>query len=346
MTLRKRQGWWFVAFTMIASPSIAHARDDALFYKGKTVTIAVGSTPGGGYDVYARLLARYLGKYIPGQPTVVVSNMPGAASEVGAAYVARVAPKDGTYISAPQATQPLDPILQDATKLDYDPSRMNYLGSAVSDDYVCLVRPDAPAVSFGGMFKTQVILGGGDPDSQMAYFPIMLDNVLGTKFKLVMGYPGSSEIMLAFQNHEIQGMCGIGWTSLKSQYPNLLKSGLIKIIAQENEKGVPQLNGAGIPLTFSYAHTPKQREILDIVYSQEDFARPYFVAAEVPPDRVKILRQAFLATWRDPNLLADAAKMNLDIGPKSGEEIQSRLQKIYASPPALLKEASEAIKEK
>ena len=316
----------------------------AQFYRGKTVTIVVGAPAGGGYDTYARLLGRHLGKHLPGEPTVIVSNMPGAGSNVAAAYVARVAPKDGTYIAAPFATQPLDPILEDATDLNYDPSRVNYLGSAVSDVFLCIVRPDAPATTFDDMFKTQVIMGGVAANGVTGYLPIMLNNVLGTKFKVVLGYPGTREIITAIQKGEIQGMCGMGWTSLMSQYADLLKNGEIKIFVQENDKGLPELNKMGVPLTVSYAHDEQQRRILEIIYSQEVFARPYFVAAEVPADRLQILRRAFMETWRDPDLLEDAANMNLDVGPVSGEEVQSLLQKIYASPPALLQSAKEAIK--
>jgi tripartite-type tricarboxylate transporter receptor subunit TctC len=322
------------------------AAQDAVapFYRGKTVTIVVGTSAGGGYDTYARLLGRHLGKHLPGEPTVIVSNMPGAGSQTAAAYVARVAPKDGTYIAAPYATQPLDPILEDATELTSDLSRVNYLGSAVSDDYVCMVRPDAPATTFEDMFKTQVILGGVAANSITGYLPIMLNNVLGTKFKMVLGYPGTREITMAIEKGEIHGQCGMGWTSLMSQYADLVKNGEVKIFVQENDKGLPEVNKMGIPLTVSYAHDEQQRRILEIVYSQEVFSRPYFVAADVPADRLQLLRRAFMDTWRDPDLLEDAANMNLDVGPKSGEEIQSLLQKIYASPPALLQSAKEAIK--
>jgi tripartite-type tricarboxylate transporter receptor subunit TctC len=316
----------------------------AQFYRGKTVTIVVGTSAGGGYDTYARLLGRYLGKHLPGGPTVVVSNMPGAGSDVAATYVARVAPKDGTFIAALQATQPLDPILEDATDLNYDPGSVNYLGSAVSDDYLCVVRPDAPATTFEDMFKTQVIMGGTASNGIPAYLPIMLDNVLGTKFKVVFGYPGSREIIMALQKGEVQGMCGLGWTSLMSQYKDLIDNGEAKIFVQENEKGRPELNKMGVPLSVSYAHDEQERRILEIIYSQEIFSRPYFVAAEVPADRLQSLRRAFMETWRDPDLLKDAANMNLDVGATPGEDVQSLLQKIYASPPALLQSAKEAIK--
>ena len=344
MNLRKIRRLSLALLAMTTGADCAHAQDATPDYKGKTVTIVVGASPGGGYDIYARLLGRYLGKHLPGEPTVIVSNMPGAGGNVAAAYVARVAPKDGTYIAAPFATQPLDPILEDATDLNYDPSRVNYLGSAMSDVYLCIVRPDAPATTFDDMFKTQVIMGGNAANDHSGYLPIMLNNVLGTKFKVVFGYPGSREIMMAIQKGEIHGMCGMGWMSLKSQYMDLLKNGEIKIVVQENDKGVPELDKMGVPLTVSYAHDEQQRRILEIINSQEVFARPYFVAAEVPADRLQILRRAFMETWRDPDLLADAANMNLDVGPVSGEEVQSLLQKIYASPPALLQSAKEAIK--
>jgi tripartite-type tricarboxylate transporter receptor subunit TctC len=344
MNLRKIRRLSLALLAMTTGADCAHAQGATPYYKGKIVTIVVGTSPGGGYDTYARLLGRHLGKHLPGEPTVIVTNMPGAGSTIAAAYVARVAAKDGTYIAAPFAEELLDPILEDANELNYDPTRVNYLGTPMSDESLCMVRPDAPATTFDDMFKTQVIMGGGDPNSETAYLPIMLNNVLGTKFKVVFGYPGTREITMAIEKGEIHGMCGMPWTSLKSQYPDLLKNGEVKIVVQENDKGLPEPNKMGIPLTVSYAHDEQQRRILEILYSQDIFSRPYFVAAEVPADRLQLLRRAFMETWRDPDLLQDAANMNLDVVPTSGEEIQSLLQKIYASPPALLQSAKEAIK--
>ena len=344
MNLRTIQALSLALLAMTVGADCTYSQDAPPDYKGKTVTIVVGTAAGGSYDTYARLLGRYLGKHLPGEPTVIVSNMPGGGSEVAAAYVARVAPKDGTFIAAPFASQPLDPILGDATQLNYDPSRMNYLGSAMNDDYLCIVRPDAPATTFDDMFNTQVIVGASAPSSESGMVPIMLNNLLGTKFKMVFGYPNSLDITIAIQKGEIHGMCGIGWLGLKSQFPQMLKNGEVKIVVQANEKGVPELNRIGVPLTDSYVHDEQQRRIFQIIYSQELFARPYFVAMEVPADRLLILRRAFMETWRDADLLKDAANINLDVGPATGEEIQSLLQKIYVSPPALLQSAKEAIK--
>jgi hypothetical protein len=216
----------------------------------------------------------------------------------------------------------------------------------MSDVFLCVVRPDAPATTFDDMLKTQVILGAVAANSETGYLPIMLNNVLGTKFKVVFGYPGTREITMAIEKGEIHGMCGLNWTSLASQYADLLKNGELKVVVQENDKGVPELDRMGVPLSVAYAHDEQQRRILEIINSQEVFARPFFVAADVPADRLQILRRAFMDTWRDPDLVKDAATMNLAIGPAPGEEIQALLQKIYASPPALLESAKEAIKQK
>lgn len=316
----------------------------AQFYRGKTLTIVVGTSAGGGYDTYARLLGRYLGKHIPGKPNVVVSDMPGGASKVAAAYVARVAPKNGTFIAAPFATEPLAPILEKASGLNYNPNDVNYLGSAASDDYLCVVRSDSPATTFDEMFKTPVVMGGVAADSETGYLPIMLNNLLGTKFKVVLGYPGSREITLAIQKREINGMCGLGWTSLTARYPAMLKSGMIKIVLQENNEGLPVLNKKGIPLSISYAHNEQQRRVLEIVNSQEIYSRPYFVAKEVPADRVQALRRAFMDAWHDPALLKDAARMKLDVEATPGTKVQALLQKVYASPPALVESVRQAIR--
>jgi tripartite-type tricarboxylate transporter receptor subunit TctC len=344
--LRKIRTLSLALLAVAIGPNYARADGSPSYFAGKNVTIVVGASAGGAYDVYGRLLGRYLGKHIPGQPNVIVTNMNGAGSETAAAYIARSAPKDGTFIVATQATQPLDPILQDAVSLSYDPSRVNYLGSAVTDLFLCVVGPNAPTATFDDMFKTPVIMGGNAATGLTGYLPIALNNLLGTKFKVVFGYPSVGETVLAMQKGEIHGMCGMSWASLMSEYADQVKDGKIKIVVQESAKGVPQLDRLGIPLAASYAHDEQQRRILEVINAQEIFARPYFVAPEVPAERLAILRRAFMETWRDPNLLADAAKANLAVAPMPGEDIQSLLQKIYASPPALLQRVKDVVKQK
>ncbi len=331
-----------LALALCAGP--ACAQDLAPVWRGKTVSIVVGTSAGGGYDTYARVLGRYLGRHIPGNPTVVVSNMPGAASNTMAGYVAGVAAKDGTVIGAPFSTQPLGPILEDAGALRYDPLKLNYIGSANEDAFLCVVRPDAPASKFEDAFTRTDMMGGTAETGSTGYLPILLNNVLGTKFKVVFGYPGSREMLVATEKNELNGACGMGWSSMLTQYAELMKRRVIIPLVQERIKGHPDMDRLGVPRSGDFAKTPEQKAVLEIIYSQETFGRPYFVAPEVAPERVAALRRAFMETWSDPELLAETGKMNLEVGPIAGDALQDLLAKIYASPPELLAKAREAIR--
>ncbi len=318
----------------------------AQFYKGRTIAILVGTSAGGGYDVYARLMARFLSAHVPGAPNVVVSNMPGNASNVMAAHVATTAVKDGTIIGAAFSSQPLAAILEDATRLRYDPMRLHYLGSASADLFVCVARPDAPAKTFADTFKAELVVGGTSETEATGYLPILLNNVLGAKFKPVLGYPSSREIMAAIEKNEIHGMCGMNWTSLSAQYAPLLAEKKLRVIAQENARGVDELDKQGVPRTLEFAKTEEQRTILNTLYAQEIFARPYFVAPDVPRERVAVLRKAFMDTWQAPELQAEAKRMGLEVDPTSGEDLQKLLEKIYSASPALLGKIRDAIRTK
>ena len=332
----------FTAVAVLCLPLMSASAQDADFYKGKTLTVVIGTEPGGPYDTYARLFARHLPKQLPGQPTVIATNTPGAGSENAATYVAKIAPKDGTVIAATFASQPLNPILSDLIG-DYDYRRLNYLGSAASETSVCLVRAGAPTTKFDEMFKTQVVMGGAARNTASGYQPTILNRLIGTKFKIVLGYPGTPNIHHAIAKGEIDGQCGLGWLAMKSTYASQLETNEILPVAQLSEKGHPELNAKGIPLVFSYANDERTRGIMRIVYAQQVFARPYFVAAEVPPERVSLLREAFMATWNDPELRADAAKTKLEVEPVSSGEIKNLLDKVYASPPELLKAAQATV---
>jgi tripartite-type tricarboxylate transporter receptor subunit TctC len=336
-----------ICLVLVASLHVARgaaAQTPAPFYAGKKVTIIVGSSPGGIYDVYARLLGRYLGKHIPGSPNVIVSLMNGADGEIGAAYVAHLAPKDGTYIAATTQTQPLQPILANAGEINYDPSKMNYLGTPSSDVSLCIVRSDAPVTRFADMLKTPLIMGGTAANGPLGYMPTMLDKLLGAKFKVVLGYPGIGDVVLAIRRREIHGLCGMSWAALMPGYADLLQQHEIDVVVQASDDSRPELDAMGVPLTSAFTSDEKTKRIMSVIYSQEIFARPYFVAQEVPKDRVQTLRRAFLDTWADPQLRADAAKIGLPVAPVSGEDIQSLLERIYASPPDLLRAAKAAIR--
>ncbi len=328
----------------LASSRAAQAEDMASVWRGKTVNILVGTSAGGGYDTYARMFGRFFGKHIPGNPAVTVTNMPGAASNTMSGYIASVAPKDGTFIGAPFSTQPLGPILEDPGSLRYDPRRLNYIGSANEDAFLCIVRKDSPAATFADAFDKQDVMGGTAETGSTGYLPLLLNNVLGTKFKVVFGYPGSREMINAMEKNELHGACGMGWSSMLTQYKGLMDSGAIKLLVQERIKGHPDMDRLGVPRSGDFAKTDEQRAILEIIYSQETFGRPYFVAPEVAPERVAALRTAFMETWRDPETVAEMQRVGLESGPISGDDLQALLTRIYASPTDLLAKAREAIR--
>ena len=315
----------------------------AQFYRGRTITIIVGSSAGGGYDTYARLMARFFSKHMPGNPTVVLTNMPGAGSNLMSAYVANVAPKDGTVIGANFQGTVLDPLIGQNPVGNYDPSKLNYIGSANNDVFLCFARADAPVKTFAEAFTHELVLGATATGSSTHDFPLLLNNLLGTKFKIVNGYPGTREIGLAMEDGEVQGQCGTSWASLIGTHPEWVRDHSVNILAQEETNGYPDLNKAGVPRTLDFAKTPEQRQILELVYSQEIFARPYMVATEVPKERVEVLRKAFMETWADPDLLAEAKKIDLDVAPISGADVQAVIAKIYATPPAVIAKAKDAL---
>jgi tripartite-type tricarboxylate transporter receptor subunit TctC len=315
----------------------------ASFYKGRTVTIVVGSSPGGGYDLYGRLIARFMGRHIPGNPQVLVQNMPGAASNVAAAYIYNVAPKDGTVIGAIFMGAVVDQLFGDAKRVTHDTSKFNYIGNANSDAYVCLVRTDAPVQSLGEAFDKELIMGASAEGASTRDFPTLLKNLLGVKFKVVAGYPGTREINLALEKGEVQGACGETWSSVAATYPAWFKDKLVKPLVQESNTGYAELDRMGVPLARQFAKTDEQREILELVYSQTTFGRPYVVAPGVPAERVEALRKAFMETMTDPDLIAEAKRINLDIGPIAGAELQALIAKLYATPAATVEKAKAAL---
>ena len=312
------------------------------FYRGKIVTITVGSAVGGGYDTYARLVSRHLGKHIPGNPTIVVQNIPGAGSNKAASYMALQAPKDGTAIGAIQSGAILQPLISDQP-IPHDPSKFVMLGSANRSVYLCVVRSDAPVKSFQEAFEKEVLIGTSGEGATLRELPILLINVLGVKLRLIGGYAGSREIIVAMERNEVQGMCGMDWSSLATQQRNWISSGFVRLLAQEDLKGHPEMNRRGVPLTISFAKTEDDRQVMEMIYSQNLFGRPYLVPPGVPSERVAVLRAALAAMLKDPALLAEADKSGLDIGPMGGEELQALVARLYALPPRIIERAKQSL---
>lgn len=321
------------ALCFVGVPFEAKAQNAvAQFYQGKTVTIIIGSTPGGGYDTYARLIARHIGKYIPGHPAVAPSNMPGASSNVAAAAVYNTLPKDGTHVGAIYASAMLEPLLGDAARIRHDPSKFQTLGSASNEIYTCVVRNDAPIKTLGDARATEIILGATSAGGSTVDFPAILNRFFGTKFNVVRGYAGSREVLLAIERGEVQGACGLTWSVLSTQIPDLFTAGRFRMLLQEDMTGNDELNARGIPVAGKLAEDGPARRALELFYAQNVLGRPYVTAPEVPADRVAALRSAFMQVLKDPELLADAKKMRVTINPQSGDEVQALMAKLYATP--------------
>jgi tripartite-type tricarboxylate transporter receptor subunit TctC len=284
-----------------------------------------------------------LSKHVPGNPGIVVTNLPGAASNAAAAQLYNVAPKDGTVIGALQTAAVLDPLFGDPARMKHDASKFIYLGSADIDYYICIVRADAPVKTFQELQARELIIGASQPGTSTRDFPALLNSMAGAKFRIVTGYPGTREITLAIEKGEVQGLCGFSWSSLQAQRPDWLKNGFIRVLVQEHDKGHPALNKMGVPLGVDFAKSPANRRIMELIYSSETFGRPYMMPPGVPADRVAALRRAFLAALRDKELLADAERIGLEIDPISGEELQALAEKIYATPAAIVEQAKQAV---
>jgi tripartite-type tricarboxylate transporter receptor subunit TctC len=339
-----------IAILALAGLAPATAQDAvAQFYKGRTVTIIVGSPPGGGFDIYARLLGRHMGKYIPGNPTVVVTNMPGAASNASVAHIYNVAPKDGTVIGAPQNSAITDALFDmqlGTRRLRHDATKLIHIGSATTDHYVCIGRGDGPIKTFKDALSHEFLIGASQPGTSTRDYPAMLNATTGSKIRQVTGYPGTREITLAIEKNEVQGLCGFSWSSLNAQKPDWVSSGFIRVIVQEHDKGNPEINKMGIPLAVDFATSPENRKIMELVYSSETFGRPYLMAPDVPADRVAALRKAFMETMKDPELLSEAKRSRLAIDPISGEELQELAGKIFAAPRDLVEKTKNAMEYK
>ena len=316
----------------------------ANFYKGRTMTLVIPSSAGGGYDLYGRLVARHIGRFIPGNPSLTPSNMAGAAGVVAAQYVYSAGAKDGTVLGELYPNAIMEPLLGDAAKVKYDTLKFNFIGSVNAETFICYVSGKAPVTKFADALEREVILGASGVGGPSTDFPAMYNNLMGTKFKVVNGYPGITEIGLAIEKGEVHGSCGSSWSVMTTGHPDWLPTGTMRLIAQENLKLHPDIAKLGVPLTPDFAKTPEAKQIIDFVFSQSTFGRPFVMAPEVPADRVAAIQKAFTDMLKDREFLADAEKMKMEItDPMSGEDLAKTVARLLATPPDLVAKVKQAI---
>lgn len=325
----------------VLTVGVANADAVADFYKGKSIQLLVGYSTGGGYDTYARALARYMGKYIPGNPTLVPQNMPGAGSLKLMNYLYAVAPKDGTVFGTIGRGIALEPLLA-GEGVRFDPNQMNWIGSITNEVSICVSWYTSPIKTFADVLQNELIVGGTGPGADTDMFPKVLNHLLGTKFKLITGYPGGSDALLAMERGEVAGRCGWSYSSLQATRPTWVKEGKIHILAQIAMQKHPDL--PDVPLVMDYAKSDQQRAALKLILAQQLMARPFVLPPGVPPERVEALRTAFDQAVKDPDFLAEAKQSELEVNPSTGAEVQALLKEIYASPEEIVQLAVAATK--
>jgi tripartite-type tricarboxylate transporter receptor subunit TctC len=314
------------------------AADAADFYKGKQLTIIVGSSSGGGYDTYGRAISRHIGRFLPGHPTVLVQNMPGAGSVKATNYLYNVAPKDGTVIAAVFSGIPAQPLI-DPHGVQFDVRKFTWLGSAAQSTFVGYVWHTAPVQTLEQLKTQEMIVGSSGGATRE--FPMISNAVLGLKFKIVEGYKGTNETGLAVERGEVQGDGGITWDSLEAQHFQWLQDKKIRVFVQYGSEPNPELKD--VPLMLSLAKTKEDRQALNLEFSRGDFARPYIAPPSLPKDRVKELRTAFMDTMKDKAYIADAKKLHLDVNAISGEKVDALIAELYQTPKSAVERVRKVI---
>jgi tripartite-type tricarboxylate transporter receptor subunit TctC len=309
--------------------SACSAQSPGDFYRGKSLDLYIGYSAGGGYDVYARALARHMGRFIPGNPTIVPKNMPGAGSLVLANWLYNVAPKDGTAFGMIGRGTGFDPLLG-STKAQFDATKFSWLGSMNDEVSVCVAWHTTGINTLEQVKQREVTVGGSGPAADTDQFPKVLNATIGTKFKIVTGYPGGNDVDLAMERGEVMGRCGWSWSSVIATHQSWLDDKKINVLVQLSLKKHPDL--PNVPLVMDFAKTDQQAQIFKLVFARQPMGRPFLAPPAVPADRVAALRKAFMETLRDREFLAESEKMKLEINPVSGDEVQKIVQDVYRTP--------------
>ena len=325
-------------FVLALAPACASAQSVADFYRGRTLTLQIGLPPGGGYDLYSRMLAKHYGRFVPGNPVVVPKNMPGAGGMLASNYLANVAPHDGSEIAMIASSALLTPLFGDE-KAKFDPRKFTWLGSMNDDVSSCGVWYTTGVTKFEDMMSKEVTFGASGPAAITAIHAEVLKNLLGAKAKVIMGYTGTKDVNLAMQRGEVGGSCGLTVSSLETQWRDEWHDGKLKIIIQMGAHDHPALKG--VPNIYTFAKSADDTKVLHLVFDQSILGRPLLAPPGVPADRIKALREALIATLKDPQFLADAEKAKMEITPASAEEIEQLLATFYSYPKAIIEKAKE-----
>jgi tripartite-type tricarboxylate transporter receptor subunit TctC len=326
--------------TLLAIAGATPAAAQADVFAGKTVQMIIGFGPGGGYDLWARTLGRHLGRHLPGNPNVVPQNMPGAGSYTAASYIFNMAPKDGSALGIIARDAALGP-LTGASGARFDPTRLSWIGTPTKETNVCIAFHTAPVKTVQDLYDKQLILGDTGPGTGTRSYPKVLNDVLGMKFKLVGGFPSSAEVFLAMERGEVEGICE-SLDSIKNRRPDWIPTGKVAILFQGGGQPNPELKG--VPFVLDLARTAEQKQTIEFLYAGQGIGRPFVAPPDLPPERLKMLREAFNATMKDPEFVAETKKSKLELEPQDGEHLAALIAKIYATPKPIVDKIANLIK--
>jgi tripartite-type tricarboxylate transporter receptor subunit TctC len=314
---------------------VAYGQSAEEFYKGRTIQIVVAFEGGNDYDIGARLLARYLTRELPGNPAIVVQNMQQAAGVVAANYMAVRAARDGSVIGGLSRNLPSQAMMK-LPNIEADPRSFNWLGATSFPGRVCAARADAPVKTGADLFNTELLTGGTGSGSSTSIVPTVINRVLATRFKVVEGYRGATDILLAMDRAEVHGVCmSLGQFRTSQQK---FKDGKLRYLLRAEESALP---GVDAPSIYDFAKTSEQRQLMRFIFSSTEFGRPYLFPPDVPKDRVAFMRKAIERAAKNPELLAEAEKMGLDMVFRPPEHLEQVVTQLYETSPALVEKAKE-----
>jgi tripartite-type tricarboxylate transporter receptor subunit TctC len=338
--LSQSAGLRVAALAMAFAAAPAAAQPAAEPFAGKSVSMIIGFGTGGGYDLWGRTVARHIGKHLPGKPNVVPQNMPGAGSYVAASHIYAAAPKDGTVFGIIARDAALGP-LSNAPGARFDATKMSWLGSPTREHNACIANATAKVKTADDLRDKELILGDTGPGTGTRSYPKVLNDLLGYKFKLVSGFRSSADVFLAMERGEVEGICE-SLDSINQRKPDWIPNKVVNVLLQAGAASRPELKN--VPNVLTLARNHEEKQVLEYLYAGQDIGRPFVAPPDMPPERLKMLRDAFAATMKDPEFVSDVQRSKLDLEPEDGEHLAALIAKIYATPKPIIERVSNLIK--
>jgi tripartite-type tricarboxylate transporter receptor subunit TctC len=326
-------------FLALIASGPAAAQKAAPAFAGKTVNLVIGFGPGGGYDAWGRVVADFIGAHLPGNPAVVAQNMPGGGSFRAASFMYNQAPKDGTTIALISRDAVLGPLTGQAGAL-FDPTRLSFIGTPATETNVCIANRTAAVHDVEDLKKKTLIVGDNGPGTGTHAYPKALNAILGFKFRLVGGYQSTANVFLAMERGELDGVCE-SLVSIEARRPDWIASGKVSVLFQGGARPDPDLHG--VPFVTDLAQTPQDKQAIEFLYIGQGIGRPFIAPPGLPADRLRMLRNAFDATMKDPSFIAAVKKRKYSLDPESGDDLEALIKKAYATPKPIVERIAKLI---